>query len=78
MLLLLLLVVGMIILLIVKPKRSRAPVEVSPPDGSDPIGNLGKTGPQPTEPEPGPEVVVPNGVKPAPPVRRRSVQAIQP
>lgn len=52
----------MIILLIVKPKRSRAPLETPPAAEDDPIGNLGVAEPQPVVPEPGPDVLIPNGV----------------
>lgn len=60
-LLLLLLVIGMFILLLVKPKRSRAS-EPSPSLSDDPIGNLGVARPHSKAPDPGPDVVVPNGV----------------
>ena len=60
---LLLCVIGMIILLIVKPKRSRASDDLPSSTGSDPIGNLGVAEPQPAVPEPGPDVVRPNGIE---------------
>ena len=60
---LLLCVIGMIILLIVKPKRSQAPAEPPQAAGTDPIGNLGVAEPQPEVPDPGSNVVPPNGVE---------------
>lgn len=66
MLLLLLLVIGMVIILIVKPKRTRAPVDTTPPaSGSDPIG-LGTADPQPQTPKSSSNLVAPNGVEAAP------------
>ena len=62
--LLFLLVIGMFILLLVKPKRSRAPITSSPSEGGGPIGGLGVARPESDVAAVGPDVVQPNGGSP--------------